>query len=208
MYGDFYVNDAGNADEIRNLPPNPVPANLSSGEDQVPFPEDGYQGDDIKDRAMEFSELNGDAFCPCRFGNARKALVDYALPENIDKMKTDQIPDCLRPMVLESTIHNEHKSDETTELLKTAASRTAPFGIGQPSSGAEKDEVLIRQNGDPTYFAADIAYHRNKLKTHFDRCIDIWGADHHGHVPDEGRYERSRPDGDKLDVILSCSWFV
>ena len=70
--------------------------------------------------------------------------------------------------------------------------------------GAEKDEVLVRQNGNPTYFAADIAYHRNKFaKRGFDRCIDIWGADHHGHVARmKGAMDAIGLDGSKLDVVL------
>ena len=158
---------------------------------------------------MEFSELNGDAFVHADSEMRRKALVDYALPKNIDKMKADltKYRIAYDQWFLESTIHNNGELDETIELLKNRGMTYEQDGAlwyRATQFGAEKDEVLIRQNGNPTYFAADIAYHRNKFeKRHFDRCIDIWGADHHGHVARmKGAMNAVGLDGDKLDVIL------
>ncbi len=209
VWREFYVNDAGNQIEKFGISLETRYLQIYLGEDQVPFPEDGYQGDDIKDRAMEFSELNGDAFVHADSEMRRKALVDYALPKNIDKMKADltKYRIAYDQWFLESTIHNNGELDETIELLKNRGMTYEQDGAlwyRATQFGAEKDEVLIRQNGNPTYFAADIAYHRNKFeKRHFDRCIDIWGADHHGHVARmKGAMNAVGLDGDKLDVIL------
>ena len=87
---------------------------------------------------------------------------------------------------LESTLHNDGELAETIQILKDQGATYEKDGAvwyRATAFGAEKDEVLVRSNGNPTYFAADIAYHRNKFaKRGFDRCIDVWGTDHHGHV--------------------------
>ena len=169
VWREFYVNDAGNQIEKFGISLETRYLQIYLGEDQVPFPEDGYQGDDIKDRAMEFSELNGDAFVHADSEMRRKALVDYALPKNIDKMKADltKYRIAYDQWFLESTIHNNGELDETIELLKNRGMTYEQDGAlwyRATQFGAEKDEVLIRQNGNPTYFAADIAYHRNKFE--------------------------------------------
>lgn len=209
VWREFYVNDAGNQIEKFGISLEARYLQIYLGENQVPFPEDGYQGEDIKDRAIEFSELNGDAFVHTDSEMRRKALVDYALPKNIDKMKADLTKYRISydQWFLESTLHHNGELTETIELLKSRGMTYEQDGAlwyRATQFGAEKDEVLIRQNGNPTYFAADIAYHRNKFeKRHFDRCIDIWGADHHGHVARmKGAMNAVGLDGDKLDVIL------
>ena len=108
---------------------------------------------------------------------------------------------------LESTLHNDGEINDTIALLKEKGmtyEKEGALWYKATDYGAEKDEVLVRQNGNPTYFAADIAYHRNKFSTRgFDICIDIWGADHHGHVARmKGAMDAVGLRGDKLDVVL------
>ncbi len=209
VWREFYVNDAGNQIEKFANSLNARYLQIYLGEEAVPFPEDGYQGEDIKDRAAEFAEINGDAFVNAEEADRMKALVDYALPKNIAKMQSDleKYRITYDKWFLESDIHKNGEVMETVELLKSRGMTYEQDGAlwyKATEFGAEKDDVLIRQNGNPTYFAADIAYHRNKFETRgFDRCIDIWGADHHGHVARmKGAMNAVGLDGDKLDVIL------
>lgn len=206
---EFYVNDAGNqimkfgrSLEARYL-------QIFKGEDVVEFPEDGYHGEDIKDRAAQFAEQYGDRYVEADPEARQKALVDYALPRNIEKMKKDleKYRILYDNWFLESTLHDDGELDETIQILKDRGmtyEKDGALWYKATDSGAEKDEVLVRQNGSPTYFAADIAYHRNKFeKRGFDRCIDVWGADHHGHVARmKGAMNAIGLDGDKLDVVL------
>lgn len=213
VWREFYVNDAGNQIEKFANSLEARYLQLYLGEDAVPFPEDGYHGADIIDRAKEFAERNGDQFVQQDPQARRKALVDYALPRNIEKMKSDlaKYRIIYDEWFLESRLHNDGELQETIDILKKNNMtfeqdgalwyRASAFGT---EDAPVKDEVLIRKNGNPTYFAADIAYHRNKLeKRGFDRCIDVWGADHHGHVARmKGALNAIGLDGDKLDVVL------
>lgn len=206
---EFYINDAGNQIEKFGASLEARYLQIYLGEEAVPFPEDGYHGDDIKDRARQFADLNGDRYVKSDSAERRRALVDYALPRNIAKMKTDleKYRIVYDTWFRESTLHKDGELQETIDILKNRGmtyEKDGALWYRATSLGAEKDEVLIRQNGNPTYFAADIAYHRNKfLKRGFDRCIDVWGADHHGHVARmKGAMNAIGLDGDKLDVVL------
>ena len=209
VWREFYVNDAGNQIEKFGYSLEARYLQIYRGEDAVPFPEDGYQGEDIKDRAREFASLHGDAFVEADSQARRDALTAYALPKNIAKMKEDltKYRITYNQWFLESSLHENGEVQESIDLLRQRGmtyEKDGALWYRATQFGAEKDEVLIRQNGNPTYFAADIAYHRNKLeKRHFDRCIDIWGADHHGHVARmKGALDAIGLDGSKLDVIL------
>ncbi len=209
VWREFYVNDAGNQIEKFGKSLSARYLQIFKGEDAIEFPEDGYHGEDIKDRAQEFADLNGDRFVNASEEERSKVLVDYALPRNITKMKADlqKYGIVYDEWFLESTLHNDGELTETIELLKNKGMTYENDGAlwyRATDFGAEKDEVLVRQNGNPTYFAADIAYHRNKFeKRHFDRCIDIWGADHHGHVARmKGAMSAIGIDENKLDVVL------
>ncbi len=209
VWREFYVNDAGNQIEKFGYSLEARYLQIYRGEDAIPFPEDGYQGEDIKDRAREFASLHGDAFVEADSQARRDALTAYALPKNIAKMKEDltKYRITYNQWFLESSLHEDGEVQESIDLLRQRGmtyEKDGALWYRATQFGAEKDEVLIRQNGNPTYFAADIAYHRNKLeKRHFDRCIDIWGADHHGHVARmKGALDAIGLDGSKLDVIL------
>ena len=206
---EFYINDAGNQIEKFGNSLEARYLQMYLGEENVPFPEDGYQGEDIKDRAAEFAAINGDKFIHVDSHIRQQALIEYALPHNIEKMQKDlkKYGITYDQWFLESTIHKNGELQETIEELTKRGytyEKDGALWYKATEFGSDKDDVLVRQNGNPTYFAADIAYHRNKfVKRGFDLCIDIWGADHHGHVARmKGAMEALGLDSSKLDVIL------
>lgn len=209
VWREFYVNDAGNQIEKFGNSLEARYLQMYLGEENVPFPEDGYQGEDIKDRAAEFAAINGDKFVHVDPHIRQQALIEYALPHNIEKMQKDlkKYGITYDQWFLESTIHKNGELQETIEELTKRGytyEKDGALWYKATEFGSDKDDVLVRQNGNPTYFAADIAYHRNKfVKRGFDLCIDIWGADHHGHVARmKGAMEALGLDSSKLDVIL------
>ena len=209
VWREFYVNDAGNQIEKFGNSLEARYLQMYLGEENVPFPEDGYQGEDIKDRAAEFAAINGDKFIHVDSHIRQQALIEYALPHNIEKMQKDlkKYGITYDQWFLESTIHKNGELQETIEELTKRGytyEKDGALWYKATEFGSDKDDVLVRQNGNPTYFAADIAYHRNKfVKRGFDLCIDIWGADHHGHVARmKGAMEALGLDSSKLDVIL------
>ena len=184
---EFYINDAGNQIDKFALSLDIRYQQIFKGEEAVPMPEDCYQGADILERAQEFAGLNGDGYLEKSQEERQKALVDFALPKNIAKMQSDLKKYRIEydTWFHESVLHNDGEIQDTLKILTEKGMTYELDGAlwyKATDFGAEKDEVLVRKNGNPTYFAADIAYHRNKFQRGFDRCIDIWGADHHGHV--------------------------
>ena len=224
VWREFYINDAGNQIEKFGLSLEVRYLQIFKGEDAVPLPEDSYHGDDIKAHAAAFAKLYGDRYVDADEGERRKALIDYALPLNIEKMKADMKKYRIEydRWFTESILHEDGELREVIDLLtekgltyeKDGALwyRAAEYGEKyQPKKHLDrdgneegiKDEVLVRANGNPTYFAADIAYHRNKFLRGFDTLIDIWGADHHGHVARmKGAMDAIGLDGERLEVVL------
>lgn len=223
---EFYVNDAGNQIEKFGLSLDIRYQQLFKGDDAPELPEDSYHGEDIITRAKEFAEINGDKYMEASQEERRKALIDYALPKNIAAMKENLTKYRIEydTWFLESTLHNNGELAETLDIMKSKGLTYEKDGalwyknkevlgerLAREGKTPEeidrlelKDEVLIRTNGNPTYFAADIAYHRNKLqKRGFDKAIDVWGADHHGHVARmKGALDAIGCNGDDLDIIL------
>ena len=207
---EFYVNDAGNQIDKFGLSLEARYLAIYKGEENVAFPEDGYHGDDVKQRAAEFAEINGDKYVGTSAEERRKALIAYALEKNIEKLRTDLLRYRIKydNWFRESTLHNDGELDDVIELLKSKGltyEKDGALWYKATEFGDEKDEVLVRGNGVPTYFAADIAYHRNKFeKRGFARVIDVWGADHHGHVARlKGAMNAIGLDGSRLDVVLT-----
>ena len=223
---EFYVNDAGNQIDKFGLSLDVRYQQLLLGEDAIELPEDSYHGEDIKVRAQEFIDVYGDKYLKETEEVRRKALVEFALPKNIETMKgaMEKYRIDYDLWFSELSLHNGGELQETIDILKKNGHTYEKDGAlwyknkeiqteilkkqGKSDEDIEKlelkDDVLIRQNGNPTYFAADIAYHRNKLlKRGFDKAIDVWGADHHGHVARmKGAMEAVGIDGDRLDVVL------
>lgn len=223
---EFYINDAGNQIEKFGLSLDVRYQQIYKGEDAVQLPEDSYHGEDIKERAKQFADIYGDSYIDKSETERRKALVDFALPKNIDNMKANMAKYRIEynTWFKESRLHNSGAVKEVIEYLTNKGLTYEKDGAvwynnikvqtemlkkaGKTQEEIDKlelkDDVLIRQNGNPTYFAADIAYHRNKLVTRgFDKAIDVWGADHHGHVARmKGVLEALDLDSSRLDVIL------
>jgi arginyl-tRNA synthetase len=207
---EFYINDAGNQIEKFASSMEARYMQIYKGEENVPFPEDGYQGEDVKQRAREFADINGDRFVGAEASERRKALVEFGLERNIQKLHDDLLKYRIAfdSWFRESLLHNDGELDETIEILRKKGATYEKDGAlwyKATNYGAEKDEVLIRTNGIPTYFAADIAYHRNKfVKRGFERAINVWGADHHGHVARlKGSMDAIGLDGSKLEIVLT-----
>lgn len=223
---EFYINDAGNQIDKFALSLDVRYQQIYKGEDAVELPEDSYHGEDIKVRAQEFADVYGDKYINADETERRKALVDFALPKNIQAMKDNLTKYRIEydTWFHESVLHNDGELADTIELMKekgltyekdgalwyknidVQTERLKKQGLSQESIDKLelKDDVLIRANGNPTYFAADIAYHRNKLSVrNFDTAIDVWGADHHGHVARmQGALDAIGVGGDRLNVIL------
>lgn len=205
---EFYVNDAGNQIEKFGRSLEARYLQIYQGEDAVEFPEDGYHGDDIKARAQEFADLHGNRLVQADGPDRRRELIGYALPKNIEKLRQDLESYRIAYDVwfLESTLHNG-AIDQAIQRLSDRGmtyEKEGALWYKATENGGEKDEVLVRANGFPTYFAADIAYHYNKFAVRgFDRVINVWGADHHGHVARlKGAMDAIGLDGSKLDIVL------
>lgn len=223
---EFYINDAGNQIDKFALSLEVRYLQHFEGEEKHPLPEDCYQGEDIKERAAQFAQVHGDKFVDAEPDDRRAALVDFALPLNIDAMRANMERYRIEydRWFNESILHENGELHDTIEILKkngytyekdgalwyknieVQTARLLAAGKSQEEIDKLelKDDVLIRANGNPTYFAADIAYHRNKLEIRgFDTAIDVWGADHHGHVARmQGALDAIGIDGNRLEVIL------
>jgi len=206
---EFYINDAGAQIEKFGKSLEARYMQIFKGEDGFEFPEDGYMGGDIKVHAKNYADINGDALVDVSSEERRKTLVEYALPINIANLKRDLEKYRINYDIWfpESTIHANGEVAETIELLKKSGltyEKDDALWLKTTEFGSEKDEVLIRASGIPTYFAVDIAYHRNKFQMRgFDKVINIWGADHHGHVARmEGAMDAIGCDSKKLKVVI------
>ena len=239
---EFYINDAGNQIQkfgkslaVRYL-------QLFVGEDACPLPAECYQGGDIVAHAEHFraehaaevadavetcKTLSGDAlYDSAAFAALKDALVDFALPQNIEGLQRDLGKYRIQYDVWfhESDLHKSgavqavvdklletgacYKAEDGAIMYKSAQ-YAAKYGVANKKKNGDgeeevKDEVLVRANGIPTYFAADIAYHYDKLAVRgFDKAIDVGGADHHGHVARmKGAMDAIGLDGSRLDVVL------
>ncbi len=206
---EFYVNDAGNQIEKFGKSLEARYIQQLKGEDAIEFPEDGYHGDDITEHAKTFIAIEGDKYLDTSSEERKAALVGYALEKNVNYLKTDleKYRIFYDVWFRESELHKSGKVQEAIDRLTKAGYTYEEDGaiwINCEKMGLEKNEVLVRNNGIPTYFAADIAYHINKIETRgYDLCIDVWGADHHGHVARmKAALAACGIDPDKFEVSL------
>ena len=227
VWREFYVNDAGNQIEKFAASIDARYRQRILGEDAVEFPEDGYHGEDIIALANGFYDKEGDKWLGRPTDERYAAMAEYGLSVNLPKMKADLERYHIHydEWFYESSLHNSGFVADTVETLgklgytyeKDGAVWLATSRIlgdkllaaGKKPEDIEKlglkDDVLRRANGFYTYFAADIAYHRNKFAVRgFDRVINIWGADHHGHVARlKGAMDALGLDGEhRLDIVL------
>lgn len=204
---EFYINDAGN--QIQKFGASLEARYMQLFDGNFPFPDDGYLGDDITERARQFADIYGDKYVGAASDERRKALTDFALPLNIESLKNDLLEYRITYDVWfpESSLYESGELKRTIERMKSADltyEKEGALWYRATEHGGEKDEVLIRANGLPTYFASDIAYHLNKFEVRgFDKVIDVWGADHHGHVARlKGALAALGIDPSRLDVVL------
>ena len=202
---EFYVNDAGNQIHKFAVSINARYMQLILGEENFPFPEEGYHGEDIKELAQAIYQAHGDSWKDLPEEERLDKMAQYGLSVNIPKMKEDLLKYRITydEWFFESSLHESGYVAETVDLLTqkgwtyekdgalwlntTQLLKEKYMREGKTQEQVDKldlkDDVLRRANGFYTYFAADIAYHRNKLEVRgFDKAINIWGADHHGHV--------------------------
>ena len=211
VWREFYINDVGNQVELFGQSIEARYMQIILGEDGFEFPENGYHGEDIRELAQMIYERVGKKFRDFAEKERRAEFITFALPHNIELMREHLMRyrieyDCWFP---ESDLHNSGYVDETMNVLIEAGytyEKEGALWLNNTALGADKDEALRRSNGIYTYYAADIAYHRNKfVERKFDRVIDVLGADHHGHAV---RFETtmSAPklgmDDKKLDFLI------
>ncbi len=227
VWREFYVNDAGNQIEKFAASIDARYRQQILGEDAVEFPADGYQGEDIRELARAFYDEHGDSYLEKDVAERHAAMARFGLDRNIPKMQADLERYGVRydEWFFESSLHESGYMAETVEKLAARGYtyekdgalwlRTAQIlteGLLKAGKTQEeiaklelKDDVLRRANGFYTYFAADIAYHRNKLEARgFDLAINVWGADHHGHVARlKGALDALGLDGEnRLQIVL------
>ena len=227
VWREFYVNDAGNQIEKFATSIEARSIQLLKGEDAIEFPEDGYHGDDIKELAKLFCEKYGEGWLELPTVERHKLMAQFGLSINLPKMKRDLERYGIKydEWFLESSLHESGYVAESVQKLTDAGWTYEKDGAlwlhtskilsdkllaaGRKPEDIEKlelkDDVLRRANGFYTYFAADIAYHRNKFEQRgFDKVINVWGADHHGHVARlKGAMDALGLDGEhRLDIVL------
>lgn len=183
---EYYVNDHGSRIEVVG---QSIFARYAQefGRD-VPVPADGYHGAYLIDFARELKETEGDRFLNMPLGDAYVELARIGIAHFLEGIKSDLERlgieyDC---WFSEQTLYDQGEVQRVLDMLKErgyVATREGAVWFVSSMLGEDKDNVLVRSNGEPTYFASDIAYHYNKLvERGFDRAIDVWGADHQGHV--------------------------
>ena len=204
---EFYINDAGN--QINKFALSLDLRYRQLFEEGVEMPEDSYHGEDIINHAKAFAEIHGESFMKKSEEERRKALVDFALPKNIQGLKDDLAKYRIHydTWFKESSLHANGETARIIELLKNSGhTYTSEDALWFKATdfGCDKDFVLVRANGVPTYVVPDIAYHYNKLEIRkFDRAIDILGADHHGYVPRlKAALTALGVDASRLDAVL------
>lgn len=184
---EFYVNDAGN--QIEKFATSLEVRYLQHYDPSIELPEDAYHGQDIVEHAENFIKEYGDKYVNADSKERRKALVDFALPKNIAGLERDlgRYRITYDKWFRESTLHNDGSVQKVIDALKEKGvtyEQDGALWFKASEYGNDKDIVLVRANGLPTYIVPDIAYHYNKLVTRgYDKAIDVLGADHHGYVP-------------------------
>ncbi|MBQ5590310.1 MAG: arginine--tRNA ligase [Clostridia bacterium] len=204
---EFYVNDAGN--QIEKFKTSLETRYLQLFDETIEMPEDAYLGEDIINHAKAFKEIHGDKFVNAQSEERRTALCDFALPKNIQGLEDDlaKYRIIYDRWYRESELHNSGAVAEVIDRLKQSGytyEQAGALWFKSTEFGDEKDRVLIRDNGIPTYFVPDIAYHYDKLVNRkFDVAIDVLGADHHGYIARmKAAMEALGVDPQRLQILI------
>ncbi|NTU43393.1 MAG: arginine--tRNA ligase, partial [Nitrospirales bacterium] len=183
---EYYINDAGRQVKLLGLSVYAKYQQLSGRE--YPFPEDGYRGDYIDDLAREFHEACGNKYLDISFDDASAAVIDFSYKKMLDAIRKDleDFGVVFEKWQSEKEIYERGDVTQAIEDLKNRDhiyEQDEALWFRSTTFGDDKDRVIIKKDGEYTYFASDIAYHRNKVERGFHEIIDIWGADHHGYIP-------------------------
>ena len=203
---EYYINDAGN--QINNLALSVDARYKELLGVPCEFPENGYHGHDIIETAQQIIDKYGDKYLAMSEEERLAAFKPLALSEKLAKLKEDLEAFHVSYQVWfsEKTLHEAGYIEETCDYLTERGKMYEKDGarwLKSTDYGDDKDRVVIRDNGVPTYLAADIAYHRDKFRREFDRVINIWGADHHGYVCRvKAAVSALGYDPDALEVLL------
>lgn len=185
---EFYINDTGNQIENFGLSLEARYIQALKGEDAVTFPEDGYHGEDIVDRVNEYISKFGDNLLNIDSEQRRKSLVNYALNKNLELIKEglSNYGVDFDVWFSEQSLFDSGEVKKIIDYLtekELTYSKDDALWFKASEFGCPKDEVLVRSNGTSTYFASDIAYHKNKFADRkFDKVVNLLGSDHHGHA--------------------------
>jgi len=187
VWREFLLNDAGNQVDVFGKSINARYMQLCLGEENVEFPEDGYHGDDIKELAKKIFEIEGDKLQNLPEDERMKKFIEFGVPHNTALMKEhlERYRIQFDEWFSETSLHKSGYIDETIDLLDKGGllyEKDGAVWLRNTDLGGDKDEVIRKANGFTTYYAMDIAYHRNKLDRGFDKAVEIWGGDHHGHA--------------------------
>ncbi len=203
---EFYINDAGNQIEIFGDSLEARYLQLT-GHD-IEFPENGYAGQDLIQTVRNIISQYGDNLSELPKEKRRKLIIEHALEEKVAYIKKTLLDFGIEYDVWysEKTLHESGAVQQTIETLKEKGyiyEQEGALWFKTSSSEEDKDNVVMRANGLPTYFAADIAYHQDKFQRGFNWVINVWGADHHGHVNRmKDAIEALGYKRDMLDVLL------
>jgi len=213
VWREFLLNDAGNQVDLFGKSIDARYMQLCLGEENYVFPEDGYHGDDIKELAQLLFEAEGDKLQTLPEEKRIAKFLEFGLSHNVALMKNhlDRYRIRFDEWFKESKMHESGYVTETVDLLDKAGllyEKDGALWLRNTELGGDKDEVLRKSNGFNTYYAMDIAYHRNKLERGFEKAIEIWGADHHGHAKRLMTTLSSPELGKALDVDCSKLHFL
>ncbi|MGI9953108.1 arginine--tRNA ligase [Moorellaceae bacterium AZ2] len=203
---EFYINDAGN--QIENFALSLEARYLQALGVDAEVPEEGYHGHDLIDTVRRFIDQVGDKYLDADPALRREMLVRFALEEKMAAIKEtlEDFGVYFDVWFSEQSLHDAGAVARVLNDLKDKGylyEKDGALWFKSTLLGEEKDEVVVRQNGLPTYFAADIAYHQNKFERGFSRIINIWGADHHGHVARlKGAMAALGYNPNKLEIVL------
>ena len=202
---EYYINDAGNQmnnlaasvnarylqllklEEMGGVPEDLTVKQLDEMPTGIPFPENGYHGYDIIETAQRIIRIYGKEFVALDEKERLAKFLDIAYKEKLAGLKEDLEAFGVTYDVWfsEKSLHDANKIREAVDFLQERGyiyEQDGALWLKSTEQGDDKDRVVIRDNGVPTYFAADIAYHRNKFERGFARVINLWGADHHGYI--------------------------
>ncbi len=202
---EYYINDAGN--QMDNLALSVNARYLELLGQKVEFPENGYHGADIRETAQRILDRDGDQYLSMEESERLALFKDLAYREKLAALKEDleEFQVTFDRWFSERTLH-ESAVQDAVEILKRKGSiyeKDGALWLKSTDYGDDKDRVVIRDNGEPTYLAADIAYHRDKYERGYGTMINLWGADHHGYVCRvKASMQALGYDPDKLKILL------